>query len=214
MNVAIGVCNLLKTTSHLLELLGRGGLLLLQDKAFPSIASLVTGEVLTGAWWSHERAHEMFKTVSELAVHPDVLACKLVDGKVTFVHRRLWPAVLAVACSSEPWQTAGLSADARSLLDQLETEGSVVASGKAAKEIETRLLAHGEQFHTDAGKHKIRLETWSAWSRRAGCKADPSAATARSSLENIVIELGGSIKSLPWCQTDRGNPRRRNSTGQ
>ena len=24
---------------------------------------------------------------------PDVLVCRLVDGKVTFVHRRLWPAL-------------------------------------------------------------------------------------------------------------------------
>jgi hypothetical protein len=201
-----------KTTPRLLQLLERRGLLLLQDKAFPSVASLVTGEALSGSWWSHERAHDIFQAVGELAVHPDVLACKLIGGKVTFVHRRLWPAVLAVACSSEPWQTKGLSAEARSLLQELKTQGSIVASGKAAKEIESRLLAHGEQFHTEAGNHKIELQTWPAWSRRAGCKADPSAADARADLEKIVIELGGSLKSLPWCQTDRGNPRRRTST--
>jgi hypothetical protein len=28
---------------------------------------------------------------------PDVLVCKLVDGKVTFVHRRLWPAIVKLS---------------------------------------------------------------------------------------------------------------------
>ena len=28
---------------------------------------------------------------------PDVLVCKLVDGKVTYVHRRLWPALIKLA---------------------------------------------------------------------------------------------------------------------
>jgi hypothetical protein len=28
---------------------------------------------------------------------PDVLVCKLVDGKVTFVYRRLWPAIVKLS---------------------------------------------------------------------------------------------------------------------
>jgi len=28
---------------------------------------------------------------------PDVLVCKLIDGKVTYVHRRLWPALVRLA---------------------------------------------------------------------------------------------------------------------
>lgn len=36
----------------------------------------------------------MATAVSE---NPDVLVCKLVDGKVTYVHRRLWPALVKLA---------------------------------------------------------------------------------------------------------------------
>jgi hypothetical protein len=28
---------------------------------------------------------------------PEVLVCKLVDGKVTYIHRRLWPALVKLA---------------------------------------------------------------------------------------------------------------------
>jgi hypothetical protein len=28
---------------------------------------------------------------------PDILVCRLVDGKITYVHRRLWPAVVRLA---------------------------------------------------------------------------------------------------------------------
>jgi hypothetical protein len=186
------------TTQRLLQVLESLGVLLLQDKAFPNVVSLVTGEAISGSWWSHPRSHEIFEAASGLAAHPDVLTCKLIGGKVTFVHRRIWPAVLAVALGGEPWQTAGLSSQALSLLDELERVGTIVCSGSAAREIQTRLLAHGEQFHSQTGNHKIHLETWAAWSRRVGCKPDPSAAVARSRMEKIVTELGGSARTLPW----------------
>jgi hypothetical protein len=136
--------------------------------------------------------------VSALAAHPDVLTCKVYGGKVTFVGRKLWPAVLAVAQAGEPWLTASLSSEGRSLLDRIEREGSVTTSGKAAKEIESRLLAHGDQLHTASGNHKIRLEPWSLWAVRQGCKTNISADQGRARLEAAVLMLGGSIKSLPW----------------
>ena len=88
------------------------GLLLLQDRAFPSAATLVIGEPASGSWWAHPRSHEIFRCVRAISGHPDVLVTKLLDGKVTFVHRRLWPALLAVATAREEWQEAGLSHDA------------------------------------------------------------------------------------------------------
>ena len=32
-----------------------------------------------------------------VAAHPDVLVCKLIGGKVTYVHRRLWPALVRLS---------------------------------------------------------------------------------------------------------------------
>ncbi len=201
----------MKTAQQVRSALEKGGLLLLQDKAFPSIATLVAGEIISGSWWSHPRSHDIFRAAGEVAAHRDVLVCKLLGGKVTFVHRKLWPALLAVALAREPWQTNGLSRAARELSDQVERDGSVIASGPAAGEIECRLLARGEQLHTDAGKHKIRLERWRDWSRGVGCMPEPSASAARSTLEESAVKLGGKVNSLPWHRLASTAARRRAS---
>ena len=86
----------------LMRLLSEQGLLLQQDKVLPNVVALVTGETLSGSWWQHPQARAIFQSLGELADHPDVLLTKLVSGKVTLVHRRLWPAVLAVAIAREP----------------------------------------------------------------------------------------------------------------
>jgi hypothetical protein len=192
-----------ESTRRLSSALETGGLLLLQDKSFPCVVRIVTGESLGSSWWSHPRSDEVFRAVSSIAAAPDVLVCKLLGGKVTFVHRSLWPAVLAVATAGEPWQTAGLSREAQSLWEEVEQHGSITTSGKGAKDVETRLLAHGEQLHTESGNHKIRLETWTAWARRARCENTLSADQGRFELERAVSKLGGAVKSLPWHQFHR-----------
>ncbi len=100
-------------TSALLAALEAAGIPLLQDRVLPGAATLVAGEPISGSWWADPRSHEIFRRVGELAEHPDVLVTKRVNGKVTFVHRRLRTAVLAVATGQEPWQPAGLSTEAR-----------------------------------------------------------------------------------------------------
>jgi len=84
--------------------LERLGLLMQQDKSLTSVVSLVTGESLRTSWWSHPRAKEIFTILRRL--EEVSLATKLVAGKVTLVHRRLWPALLTVATIGEPWQSA------------------------------------------------------------------------------------------------------------
>src|SRR5437867_10967275 len=80
------------------------GLLLLQDKELPSAVGIITGERVAGSWWSHPQAHEIFRRLQELEAAGDVVATKLIGGKVTFVHRRLWPALAAVGNSRAEWQ--------------------------------------------------------------------------------------------------------------
>ena len=81
----------------LLTRLREHGLLLQQDKRLPDVATAVAGEPIRGSWWAHPRAHAIFACLSELEQHPDTLATKLIAGKVTFIHRRLWPALVRVA---------------------------------------------------------------------------------------------------------------------
>ena len=80
------------------ELLEAQGLLLESAKGpIPNVAQLVAGERITGSWWGHPAAHEIFEVINELADSPDVARMRLVKDKVTLVHRRLWPALLRLA---------------------------------------------------------------------------------------------------------------------
>ena len=42
-------------------------------------------------------SHEIFEAINRLADSPDVARMRLVNNKVTLVHRRLWPALLRLA---------------------------------------------------------------------------------------------------------------------
>src|SRR5207302_3602205 len=91
---------------NLKKALEKYGLLLLQDKKLPSAVGIITGEQVSGSWWSHPRANEIFRKLQALDV---VLTVKLIAGKVTFVHKRLQPSVAAVGRAREPWQMRVLS---------------------------------------------------------------------------------------------------------
>jgi len=127
---------------------------------------------------------------------------RLVSGKVTYVHRWLWPAVLAVASARAPWQFARLSAPARDLYESVERQGTLLATGRPAKDLERRLLVHGEQIHTEAGHHEIRLESWSLWADRVSCHSTLSASEGRRQLESALRTLGGAEALLPWSKEE------------
>ena len=81
-----------------LEFIARHGVVLASARGpVPSVAEAVAGEPIRGSWWGHARGHDIFRALSVLAEAPDVLCFKLVAGKVTFVHRRLWPALVCLA---------------------------------------------------------------------------------------------------------------------
>jgi len=184
----------------LLVRLRQHGLLLQQDKRLPDVASAVAGEPIRGSWWAHPRAHAIFACLSELEQHPDTLLTKLVAGKVTFIDRRLWPAVLAVGVARAPWQFAGLSPGARELYDAVEQHGILLAAGRDAKQLEQRLLVHGQQVHTDAGHHELRLERWELWAERAGAPSRLTAHAGQLQIEAAVLAIGGMVTLLPWAR--------------
>jgi hypothetical protein len=75
----------------------------------PNVAELVAGRPISGSWWSHPDSHEIFAVVNELADSPDVVRLRLVNGKVTLVHRRVWPALVRVADRFPPERLAAVS---------------------------------------------------------------------------------------------------------
>src|SRR5262245_48618753 len=144
-------------------MLERWGLLLLQDARLPSLATLVAGEVVKGSWWGHARGADIFRVVG--ALEDEVLTAKLIDGKVTFLHRRLWALLAGVGRAREPWQMEGLPPPSRRLLTRVNREGRVRASGAAAKDLDERVLCACKQVHTESGAHAIELTDWSAFAR-------------------------------------------------
>jgi hypothetical protein len=63
----------------------------------PSLAEAVVGGPIRGSWWGHAKGHEIFWLTRAVRDSGDVLVCRLVAGKVTYVHRRLWSAVVRLA---------------------------------------------------------------------------------------------------------------------
>ena len=63
----------------------------------PSLAALIAGGRIRGSWWAHAKAQEIFDATQTILDSPEVLVCKLVDDKITYVHRRLWPALVKLA---------------------------------------------------------------------------------------------------------------------
>jgi hypothetical protein len=72
----------------------------------PSFAEHVAGGPISGSWWSHAHGHEIFALATAVCESGDVLVCKLVAGKVTYVHRRLWPALVKLAARFDKAQLA------------------------------------------------------------------------------------------------------------
>jgi hypothetical protein len=63
----------------------------------PSLAEAIAGEPIRGGWWSHPASHLIFEVTRAVRDSEQVLVCRAVQGKVTFVHRRLWPALVRLA---------------------------------------------------------------------------------------------------------------------
>ncbi len=169
---------------------------------------------MRGSWWAHPKGSDIFRVSSWLEDHPEVVVSRLVSGKVTYVHRRLWPAVVAIGRERQSWQTRRLSRLARSILLRVERSGSLRTDrfpgparrvSEAARELEDRLLVHTEWIHTEHGSHARVLESWERWERRmqsAGRGVDTlPAAGARAALERVVAGLNARCAAdgrLPW----------------
>lgn len=178
------------------------GLLLQGDGALPSVVRVVVGGPVRGSWWSHAKAHDIYAVCQFLKDHADVTTAKLILGKVTYVHRALWPALASIGDSREPWQMDGLSRAAQSLLREVTASGELrAANPDAARALEQRLLVHAEEVHTERGAHAKELSSWSAWAGRMSVPAArPPVARARETLETHARVFAESPRRrlLPW----------------
>ena len=62
-----------------------------------SFADEVAGGPIRGSWWGHPKGREIFALTRAIRDSTDVCVCRLVGGKITYIHRRLWPALVRIA---------------------------------------------------------------------------------------------------------------------
>ncbi|MCH8070470.1 MAG: hypothetical protein IIA09_00870 [Proteobacteria bacterium] len=63
----------------------------------PSLAVQIAGGPIRGSWWSHPQGHEIYALIQKIHKSKAVLICTLANGKITYIHRRLWPAFVCMA---------------------------------------------------------------------------------------------------------------------
>lgn len=136
------------------------------------LCDAVAGEPVRGSWWGHRAGKRIFAAASALADDRDVITTKLVEGKVTFVHRRRWPELFETINNPKRRRgaLADLSAPARKLLALVEKRGELrmddPAAAKLRKErsaLEKALLVHSTQIHSESGNHVALLMSWKHW---------------------------------------------------
>jgi hypothetical protein len=195
------------------------GLVLDSDPVLPSLASLVVERPIRGSWWADPEAHLIYRARSSFVSHEDVLHVVLVSGKLTCIHRRLWPAFLAVALGVDDWKLDGLTPIEQAMWTRLRLDKRVTAdepglpstsaraNGAAMRELESRLLCAGGNVHTARGSHAKYVTTWDAW--RAEMRLpDPrlSAEEGRRQLDECMDRLNREFRgrgTLPWWRVMR-----------
>lgn len=77
--------------------------------AAPRLTETIINGPVKGSWWGHPRGREIFAVLQAVKESEEVLVCRLLGGKITFVHRRLWPALVRIAPRLEPGRVARVS---------------------------------------------------------------------------------------------------------
>jgi hypothetical protein len=118
----------------------------------PNVAELVAGEPIRGSWWGHPAGHAIFNAINQFASSPDVVRMRLVNGKVTIVHRRVWPALVRVA-------------------DRFPAErlAAIREEHTATGVHRTRELAYPEWVPADVRRAAERMPEEEAWAELPAC---------------------------------------------
>jgi hypothetical protein len=86
------------TAAEAISFIKEHGVVLASAKGpVPRLTEAIVNEPIRGSWWAHPKSHDIFAIFQAVTDSKDVLVCRLVDRKVTFVHRRLWPSLVRVA---------------------------------------------------------------------------------------------------------------------
>jgi hypothetical protein len=197
--------------------LERFGLLLEHDKELPSVTTIVAGEPIAGSWWGHPLGHQIYELIGQFSERSGVLWTKIVNGKVTYVHPRLWSAFLTIADADPAARLAQVSTEAAALYASVKKHGPLRADApqvppalsskprelsKAIRALEGRLLVQTDSLHTESGAHVKVLRTWSQWRGEHAVRVEPlPVADAKVALDAALAGLcrgSASKPKVPW----------------
>lgn len=104
MTVPVASC---MTAAQALAFVRQHGVVLVSAKGpAPRLTEAIAGEPIAGSWWSHPQGRQIYAVLNGVTESREVLACRLIGGKLTLVHRRLWPSLVRVAGRFQPAQLA------------------------------------------------------------------------------------------------------------
>jgi hypothetical protein len=143
-----------------------------------SFVVAVAGGPLRGSWWGHPKGALIYDLANALHDSPEVCSVRLVDGKNTFVHRSLWPALYRIVTDAS-WRrsrTRDLTTLERRLLHAVGKSGRLRLDlwarrrklemkllKKTKDRLTERLLAESFNVHTETGNHATVLSCWESW---------------------------------------------------
>ncbi len=91
------------TAAEALAFIEEHGVVLVSARgSVPNLAEAIAGEPIKGSWWAHPKSRRIFAILEVVTESEEILVCRLVKGKITLVHRRLWPALVRLAAHFAP----------------------------------------------------------------------------------------------------------------
>jgi hypothetical protein len=76
---------------------GQGVVLQSAKGPVPNVAQFIAGEPIRGSWWGHAAGREIYAILNIVDDSPDIVSTRLINGRVTLLHARIWPSVVRVS---------------------------------------------------------------------------------------------------------------------
>jgi hypothetical protein len=129
----------------------------------PTLTHAIAGEAIKGSWWGHPAGKRIFAVLEAVQGDADILVCRLVENKITLVHRRLWPALAASAAAFDLTRLARVTQvhSAHGHHENIETSfpdwlSAAVLEEAATLDPDAALAALGPALVTKPGKRTRR----------------------------------------------------------
>ncbi len=134
----------------------------------PSLAEEIAGEPIKGSWWGHPRGKIIFQATQVIVDSPDILVCKMIDGKVTYIHRRLWPALVKLASRFSAAQLA------RTWQEHTESGAHVTKRIPFPKWVPADIIAAAKSLSTEEAEQLLSPLLATAKVKARGSRQKPS----------------------------------------